>query len=142
MLQEIFDRQLRLQTESFGVDPTMLYGEERRRFIVDMMMALQDELHEALAECGWKPWASSKHLNEDAFISELVDALHFLVNLFLVAGADAEDVVRVYEAKANKNAVRQASGYDGVSGKCQVCKRALDDSAVLCTDEVCHAITR
>lgn len=142
MLDNIFERQLRLQIDSYGVDPSSLSGEERRVFIVDMTLALQDELHEALAECGWKPWASSRHLDKDAFVSELVDALHFLVNLFIVAGASADDVYNAYIAKSEKNAARQQSGYDGVAGKCATCKRALDDTAVLCTTEVCHAVTR
>ena len=139
MLEDIFKRQRELQTKSFGVDPSLMSDVERARYIIDMNLALQDELHEALAEVGWKPWAKSRHFNRDAYVGELVDALHFLVNLFLVADCDANEVASKYQEKANRNARRQASGYDGVSGKCYVCGRALDDPAVLCIPGRCCA---
>jgi len=139
MLSEIFARQRELQTRSFGVDPASLDENERVRYVIDMNMALQDELHEALGEIGWKPWATSRHFNRDAYVGELIDALHFLVNLFLVAGADADEVHNLYLAKANKNARRQQDGYDGLTGKCRVCARALDDDAVNCTPGRCFA---
>jgi dimeric dUTPase (all-alpha-NTP-PPase superfamily) len=137
MLDLIFDRQLQLQTRSFGVDPFNLSDEAKVQYIKDMTLALEDELHEALAEVGWKPWATSRHVNDRAFGGELVDALHFLVNLFLAIGWSSDEVVQAYLLKAQKNADRQASGYDGVSGKCPRCHRALDDDAVSCTDAVC-----
>lgn len=139
MLSEIFERQRELQTRSFGVDPSTLNENERVRYVIDMNMALQDELHEALGEIGWKPWATSRHFNRDAYVGELIDALHFLVNLFLVAGADADEVHKLYLAKANKNARRQQDGYDGLSGKCKVCGRALDDDAVNCIPGRCFS---
>lgn len=139
LLGEIFERQLQLQRESFGVDPGQLEDAERADYVRSMTLALMDELHEALAEVGWKPWASGRHLNRDAFVSELIDALHFLVNLFLVAGATSNEVAIKYFAKAAKNENRQAAGYDGVSGKCATCHRALDDIGVTCTTERCGA---
>lgn len=138
MLDKIFERQLELQKKSFGVNPAALNDEDRRQFIVDMMLALQDELHEALNETGWKPWATSRHLNRQAFGNELVDALHFLVNLFIVNGWNAENVASAYFAKAEKNALRQELGYDGVAQKCSSCGRALDDVAVRCTEWLCN----
>lgn len=126
-LEEIFDLQRKLQTESFGYDPVTMEGEERTQFIMWNVLALTDELHEALAEVGWKPWATSRHVNETRLQGELVDALHFLVNLCLAAGMSAEDLHEGYLDKRHRNAKRQEEGYDGVSGKCPHCKRALDD---------------
>lgn len=139
LLDEIFERQLRLQRESFGVDPEQLDDAARADYVRSMTLALMDELHEALAEVGWKPWATGRHLNRDAFVGELIDALHFLVNLFLVAGANANEVAIKYFAKAAKNQMRQQVGYDGIAGKCQVCHRALDDIGVTCTADKCGA---
>jgi dimeric dUTPase (all-alpha-NTP-PPase superfamily) len=137
MLDEIFDRQLKLQTRSFGVDPFNLDPEAKVQFIKDMTLALEDELHEALGEVGWKPWATSRHINDKAFGGELVDALHFLVNLFLAIGWSADEVLQAYLLKASKNEARQRRGYDGVSGKCPRCHRALDDDGVKCTAAIC-----
>ena len=100
----------------------------------DMVMALQDELHEALGEIGWKSWASSRHFNTEAVQGELVDAWCFLMSLMLLAGMDAPTLYRKYQAKMTTNHKRQDVGYDGVSTKCQGCGRALDDSGVKCYD--------
>lgn len=135
MLDLIFERQSQLQRESFGIDPHRMDDETRAQFIRDMVLAATDELHEALNEAGWKPWASSRHLNRDAFVGELVDVLHFLVNLWLAAGATAEEVEQRYMDKANRNMIRQNQGYDGVLGKCFICMRALDDPGVTCSAE-------
>lgn len=101
-------------------------------FINWNVLALEDELHELLGETGWKPWAKSKHINLEAARGEAIDALHFLLNLFLVLGMDADDVLERYLAKRVKNQKRQEESYDGVSTKCPRCKRALDDDAVSC----------
>lgn len=137
MLRGMMKLQRKMQTVSYGKDPLYLEGEERAMFIKDMSLALMDEIHEALAEVGWKPWATSRHVNDEAFKGELIDAWHFLMNLFLVAGMDSEEIESRYLQKRAKNIQRQADGYDGVEGKCPRCHRALDDVAVRCTKEKC-----
>lgn len=139
MLALIFEKQLELQTKSYGVDPSTLEGEDRRRYIVDMSIALADELHEALNETGWKPWATSQHFNRGAYLDELIDVLHFLVNLMLVANTNATEITGRYLEKNARNAARQQAGYDGITGKCTGCGRALDDKNVTCTEEQCDA---
>lgn len=137
-LDALFAKQRQLQVEKMGGDPCNLDGplpastQKRIQFIKDMVMALEDELHEALAEVGWKPWATSTHINRDAYVGEMVDALHFFLNLCLVVGVDADELFTKYLAKNAKNAQRQDEGYDGVSTKCPGCNRALDDDAVQC----------
>ena len=129
--------QHQLQIKSFGSDPKKLDDPEKLEWIRWNMLALSDELHEALAEVGWKPWAKSKHINRDAYVSELVDAFHFLMNLMLVVDCEAEEFLDKYFEKRGINEKRQAEGYDGVSTKCAHCKRALDDPAVQCTTDIC-----
>ncbi len=136
-LGAIFERQRRLQKTFHGRDPEFFSPEEKMQYITACAYALIDEVGEATDETGWKPWASSNHINRDAYKGELVDALHFFVNLCLVAGISAEEIIDGYFAKASKNEARQVAGYDGVTGKCSVCKRALDDDAVLCTTTGC-----
>lgn len=106
--------------------------EERMQAIRDNVLACTDELHEALGESGWKPWASSNHLNREAFQAEMVDAWHFFMNLMLHSGMTATDLYDGYVKKNAKNLQRQADGYDGVTTKCPGCKRAYDDEAVKC----------
>jgi len=45
-----------------------------------------------------------------------------------------------YMEKRTKHMIRQKVGYAGVTGKCSVCKRALDDRAVKCTPDHCVAM--
>ena len=138
--QEALDAQHQLQIRSFGQDPKTLDDEGKLEWIRWNMLALMDELHEALAETGWKPWAKSKHVTRDAYVSELVDAFHFLMNLMLVVDCDADEFLAKYFEKRGINARRQAEGYDGVAGKCPDCKRALDDTAVNCTEAGCREV--
>jgi dimeric dUTPase (all-alpha-NTP-PPase superfamily) len=107
--------------------------ETRIENIKTSVLAALDELHEALGEVGWKPWATSRHINTEAFRSELIDVWHFLMNLFLHAGMNGDDITRLYIDKQAKNRARQRNGYDGVAGKCPSCKRSYDDDGVLCT---------
>lgn len=132
-LVEMMIRQRRLQEDSYGFNFDTMTEEERVLFARDQILALLDEAHEALAEIGWKPWATSRHMNRDAFVSELVDAWHFLMNLLLAAQVKPHEFFSLYIAKNEKNAKRQREGYDGVSTKCPACKRAYDDDAVYCT---------
>jgi hypothetical protein len=138
-LLHLLTMQERLQREAYATDIGQLTPEQRVNFIKDMVLAATDELHEALAETSWKPWASTfGEVNDDAFFAELVDLVHFVMNLLLTAvpGADPARVTAMlvagYEVKNAKNLRRQVEGYDGKSNKCPACKRALDDEAVRC----------
>ena len=135
-LQEMFDLQGNLQRETYGSHPADITDpKERIQFLKDMNLALQDELHEFLGESGWKPWASSQHVNEEAAQGELVDAFHFFMNLCMAVNMTPDMLFDKYKAKRLKNIKRQEEGYDGVSTKCPGCSRALDDEAVLCSIE-------
>jgi len=137
-LDLILNAQRNLQKNSYGVDISTLNEEDRAKYIRDMSLALTDELHEALNETGWKPWATSRHFNRQAFLSEMIDVLHFWCNLVLLTNVSEAEILDAYFAKAEKNAKRQLEGYNGVDGKCKSCGRAFDDVAVLCTPTVCE----
>ncbi len=91
------------------------------------LLALEDELHEALNEMGWKEWAKSRHFNEQRVREELIDAWHFFMNLMLHAGMTADMLFDMYRAKHAVNVKRQDDGYDGVSNKCPACHRDLNE---------------
>jgi NTP pyrophosphatase (non-canonical NTP hydrolase) len=112
--------------------PSELSDREKMEYIREQALALTDELHEALAETGWKSWATSMHINREAYQGELADVFIFLMNLMLVAEITPTDLLGVVKAKIAKNHKRQDDGYDGVTTKCPGCKRAYDDDAVDC----------
>lgn len=135
-LQGAFNAQLNAQITAYKKNPQELHGEELMWFLTWNSFALEDEIHEAMAETGWKPWATSKHINQEAFHGELVDAFHFFMNLCLASGLTAELLFDGYNKKLAKNIARQREMYDGVSTKCPKCKRAMDDAATICSYNV------
>ena len=133
MLAAMLEMQLDLQRQHMGGDPRELTGDAMAVFMTWNAFALEDEVHEAMAELGWKPWAKSRHINREAFMKEMVDAFHFFMNMLLCANPDsspaqiAQEFFQLYRAKNAINAQRQADGYDGVSTKCPTCKRELSE---------------
>lgn len=136
-LGEMFELQGDLQRKAYGAHPADIESDEEKiQFIKDMHTAIGSELQEMLDEIGWKPWATSKHINIEAGQGELVDAFHFFMNLCMAFGMTPEILFEKYKAKRLKNIKRQEDGYDGVATKCPGCGRALDDDAV-----TCHKVT-
>lgn len=105
---------------------------ERIQQFKEMFEAGIREAVEQMDEIGSKPWATSKHWNTAAVKKEIVDEWHFLLAKALLAGFTAEELYEAYKAKWEVNAARQTEGYDGVTTKCPICKRALDDETTKC----------
>jgi dUTPase-like protein len=122
--------------KKLGHDLQTMSADERIDYIKEMTLAQFSEMNESLGEVGWKSWATSRHINTEAYLGELIDELHFWMNRVLALGMPPEDlaiaVTSRYFAKRERNIQRQAKGYDGVSGKCAGCNRDLEDSGVRC----------
>jgi hypothetical protein len=106
------------------------------RFITWNHTALTVELGEMMAEVGWKPWASDRSINAASALKEMVDVWHFFLNILLAIDAwygrqgpefMGPEFERRYVEKNAKNLQRQVDGYDGITGKCTVCKREIAD---------------
>lgn len=128
-IEKMFERQARLQVESFQIVPWRLNGADRRHYVAAMALGLSDEISEALQEIAWKPWAKDDYVNAKEFVGELVDAFHFLMNLALIVDPTGDAFVEAYFKKAEVNANRQARGYSVIEegSKCKHCGRALDE---------------
>lgn len=138
-LEHLVRLQSQLQRDAYGFDFEKLTTAERIQYVRDQHQAIIVELCEALDEVSWKPWTTGKPvINRDAFVGELVDVLHFWLNMVIaVSGSStyvevADEIFTRFALKNRVNAQRQVDGYDGVSTKCGICKRALDDPAVQC----------
>lgn len=76
------------------------------------IMALQVELVEVLNELNWKPWKQTrKQIDMSKLKDELIDCTHFLLELLIIAGMDAEETHKLYWQKMQVNLTRQAKGY-------------------------------
>lgn len=131
-LTAMMKAQLELQIAK-GTNPLNMTLNERVQYIKDQVLACTDELHEALKEVGWKPWASKRFIDENPAFGELRDAWQFLTNLmFAVTLEEPEQLADRLEAnlyeKLAINHRRVTEGYDGVSSKCPGCSRALDET--------------
>jgi hypothetical protein len=121
--QEAFEKML-----YGGVAPKDLPLTEKLKFIFDLNYACEDELHEAMNETSWKPWAKGEFIHEEEFKGELIDAWHFMMCLFLSVGMDSAEIHQRYAIKLTRNIQRQqGDGYDAHANKCPTCHRDFDD---------------
>lgn len=107
-LNEIFELQRALQERLGNKPESLLYNQG---LITVNSIALIDEVIEALRETPWKPWKRNQQLNPDRFREEIVDAWHFLINLSLCAGFDADTLAAAFKNKNVVNHKRQDKGY-------------------------------
>ena len=88
------------------------------------LQALMAEAEELKASLLWKWWSKDKIDMQNARV-EIIDMLHFLLSLALVAGLDAHEVFRLYKAKHAINHKRQEEGYS------QATKTEADNKTVV-----------
>jgi len=79
--------------------------------IKNQILALFDEVAEALREVPWKPWKLNQEFNVKKFKIELIDIFHFLINLFLLSGMNSRQVINLFKNKNKINIRRQKDGY-------------------------------
>lgn len=134
-LEQMFAAQREVQAV-IAVDPVIILDQDERiDYIRTQVLACVAELMEMLDEIGWKPWATSRHVNENAAFGELRDAWQFLMNLMMaVTLAPPEEVAaRLHAELLEKHVInyhRALNDYDGVDGKCRQCHRDLAEVEV------------
>ena len=110
-LENIFKLQEELNLR-IGVKMDDMDDEERSKWILNYVRAMQQELAELTDSVPWKWWASYQEFDKQNAKVEIVDLFHFLISLAQVMGMSAEDVHEAYlKVKANKG----AAGIDGES---------------------------
>ena len=100
---------------SFQKDLFLFYKSIRRWYreadcnemLKTFVIALADEAFEMLHLLNWKPWKNEKELDIDALEEEAIDALHFLLQIFILLGMDAEEIIETYKRKLKENYKRQ-----------------------------------
>jgi dimeric dUTPase (all-alpha-NTP-PPase superfamily) len=109
-LENIFDLQEQLNLR-IGVDMETMNDEERAKWILNYVRAMQQELAELTDSVPWKWWASYQEFDKQNAKVEIVDLFHFLISLAQVMGMSAQDVHEAYLKKNQVNHDRQESGY-------------------------------
>ncbi len=109
-LEEIFSLQDGLNRR-IGVVTEGMNEEEQRKWILNYIRAMQQELAELTDSVPWKWWAKYQEFDRQNARVEVVDLFHFLVSLAQVLGMSADDVHAAYLKKNKVNHDRQDSGY-------------------------------
>lgn len=117
--QSFLLRQYTLQRDAFNSDMHKYTPEKRVDSIKWNVLAAQTELAEVLGEVCWKPWATydvgDVFKDRDKYVEELVDVLHFIANLLILARVNDTELSRRFIEKQAVNAARQQTdgGYKG-----------------------------
>lgn len=131
-LAAMFAAQRSLQLKHNGYEIEEQDDETRIENVRINVLAAIKELTEVLDECGWKPWARSRHFNSESMRKELIDVWCFVMNLMLHAGMDPDILDELYAEKFEINMDRARHGYDGfrpvsvnAPEHCPACRRRL-----------------
>ena len=109
-MDEIFDLQEKLNFR-IGVEMNEMSDEDRAKWILNYIRAMQQELAELTDSVPWKWWAKYQDFDKQNARVEVVDLFHFLISLAQILGMSAEDVYDAYLKKNKVNHERQDSGY-------------------------------
>mgnify|MGYP000243873580 FL=1 len=103
-LQDVLNRRI-------GVKMDEMNDEDRAKWILNYVRAMQQELAELTDSVPWKWWAKYQEFDKQNAKVEIVDLFHFLISLAQVMGMSADDVHEAYLKKNKVNHNRQESGY-------------------------------
>ena len=109
-LDNIFELQEKLNSR-IGVEMDSMNDEQKTKWILNYVRAMQQELAELTDSVPWKWWAKYQDFDKQNARVEVVDLFHFLISLAQVLGMSAEDVYDAYLKKNKVNHERQDSGY-------------------------------
>jgi dimeric dUTPase (all-alpha-NTP-PPase superfamily) len=124
LLKGIFEAQQQLMDKyhdiekdrgALVVEPSV-FGELDYRFVQwrlkDLMQRTIEEMMEAANTLKQKPWKQSEVPTDTVhYYEELIDAVHFFVELLITSGLGPEDVAKMYHQKHAVNLFRQRSNY-------------------------------
>jgi dimeric dUTPase (all-alpha-NTP-PPase superfamily) len=103
-LEFMMNKQLEFQ-KRLGNDITS------QAFVTEQATAMFVETGEMLQETNWKSWKKPSPINNKKFKEEIIDMWHFMLNISLAAGMDAQEILERFTDKHITNNERQDGGY-------------------------------
>jgi len=123
-LEMIFQRQRELAEKYHAIeeknaghslpryDSVNIDSYEGQTRLKDFAWRTVEEIAEAMLALKLRPWKQSGQITDlDHYREELVDAVHFFVELLIMSGFDADSVAKLYLAKHEVNQFRIRSAY-------------------------------
>lgn len=101
-IPKVFDRlsvMFQLQKEFQELSDNGQFPRLSGEHVAQFALGVYTELGEILQEYkGWKPWKNSDcyTYNEEAVKKELADTWHFMINITLALGYDADDMYKIF----------------------------------------------
>jgi len=116
-LTEMFKLQKRLQSQ-LGVYKKIKTSKDKQQYINQMILALHEEAVEIMRETCYKNpdyvkfgWKLGQKENIENFKEEIVDLMHFLLNLSIIGGMGPNEFYNRYIGKNKENHKRKQNGY-------------------------------
>jgi len=117
--EELMDRLKIIRFGSSFRDDRQIMKEDEHAHSKEIQEQTKNTLHAITCEIGeisdeinWKPWKRQhKDVDLDLLYSELIDVLHFIVEICVMWGMDADRIFEYYKAKNQINHERQDTGY-------------------------------
>ncbi len=101
----------KLLNKRIGVDTDKMTEAQRRQWLLNYCLAMDQELSELVNCVPWKWWASYQKFDKQNARVEIVDLLHFLISLAQVMEMTPDELFEAYTKKHIVNLARQDSGY-------------------------------
>ena len=123
LLTAIFARQRELMEKYHPIEqangllispdvPVNLDDAKGQQRLKDFAWRITEEIGEAMNCLKNKPWKQTQMLtDQDHYFEELADAFHFIIELFILSGIDAQKLAELYFKKSLVNQFRQRSKY-------------------------------
>lgn len=116
-LDMMYEHQQDLQTK-LGVYEKIISPIEKQQYINQMILALHEEAVEIMRETAYKNpdyvpfgWKKGQEFNNENFQDEIIDIIHFVLNLAIISGMTSDDMFYKYIHKNKINHQRKDNGY-------------------------------
>lgn len=116
-LDIMFENQKKLQIE-IGHLPSIVTEADKQQYINQMILAIVEETVEIMRETKYKNpdcvkygWKKNQQWNLENYKEEIIDLFHYVMNLCIVVGMDADEFFKIYLKKNKINFERSKNGY-------------------------------
>jgi dimeric dUTPase (all-alpha-NTP-PPase superfamily) len=116
-LKKIFEKQRKLQIE-LGIYKRIQNPKLKQQYINQMILAIHEEATEIMRETPYKNpsfvpfgWKKTQIGDNNLCKDEIVDLMHFLVNISIAVGMNYNEFFERYINKNKKNLKRKQNGY-------------------------------
>ena len=90
----------------------------KQQYINQNILALHEEATEIMRETAYKNpdyvpfgWKKNQNFNNEKFKEEIIDIIHFVLNLAIISGMNSKEIYKRYLGKNKANHKRQKDGY-------------------------------